>query len=181
MRRIAAIAAVLLPLAASAQTISPPPSGYQRLFANTTSSGNGADLTEDTLTNCSTYTLPAGQLANVNDTVHILASGAMGGTTDNKTARMKVGGTLLQGATGTTASGVAWQTDTWLIKRGSNQQTVSSQGLVSNTAIAIINNGAVAITDTSAQAITVTGQNTTSSVAGSITCNFLIVDFYRGS
>jgi hypothetical protein len=142
---------------------------------NVASSGNGADLTEDTLTNCSGYSLPGNSFVNVGDTLHIVASGAMGATTDNKVARVKAGGTVIGTITGAAAGQIRWTIDARLSRTALNTQRYQFIGTVNN----VMSNGSVSLNLTEATpiAITVTGQNTTNSVAGSVTCDYLNISF----
>lgn len=175
-----ALALCAASFAAQAQPGPPGPSGFKRLFSvfPTSSNGNGADLTEDVIAPCA-YTIPAGQLANIGDTLHIRVGGNMGATTDVKTARVKLNN-LGVGATviASTAPGTSWREDGYLAKTGSNTQTISWYSFAGNsTTAAFATVTALAITDAAPIALSVTGQNATNSVAGSITCTWLTVDF----
>lgn len=163
-----------------AQVVQPGPPGFVRLFSAfpTSSNGNGADLTEDTIAACG-YTIPAGQLANVGDTLHIAVSGNMAASTDAKSARVKLNGAAVGAtATASAASGTAWRLDGYLVKNGANTQITTWYNFVgiSNTS-AFASSGPAALTDAATIALTVTGQNVTSSVANSVTCTALIVNF----
>ena len=177
MRRfIAALAGVLLAATASAQVVSQGPSGFQTLFTNGASSGNGADLTSDVLTTCSTYSLPAGQLANVGDVIHITAGGTLAASTDLKTVAVRIGGTVVASGSSSATGGSQWVSDTWLMKTGPSTQTYGSDMLINNQGVGILSN-TLALTDTGALTVTVTGQNATNSVAGSVTCRLAIVQY----
>lgn len=167
-------ALLLLPLGAAAQTVSGGKQLYQVLFVTTTPGGNGADLNEDTMT---TYTVPAGTLANVGDRLHITASGTFGGTTDSKTVRIKLGSSAAVASLNVATSGqVTWNAIVDIIKSGSNAQRYG--GVVASTANgSSAGSGSISQTDTNALALVVTGQNATNSVANSITCQNLQVDF----
>jgi hypothetical protein len=134
--------------------------------------GNGADTTEDTL---QTFVIPANTLKNVGDLLQIRAGGQMGATTDTKIARIKINGNLMMQVSGATAGGNVWTLETTLQKTANNVQASTGVGLVPGAAISGTSN-APTITDTAPMTLTVTGQNTTNSVAGSITCRFLIVE-----
>ena len=138
-----------------------------------TSVGNGADLTEDTL---QTFTIPAATLRNVGDILRVKAGGTMGGTTDVKAARVRIAGALMAQATGSVAGGTTWAIDVDVQKTGSNAQIVSGWGLVQSVSSGTASI-ATSLTDTGTLALTVTGQNTTNSVAGSITCRYLTVEY----
>lgn len=174
---ILALAFSTASLVASAQVMQSAPAGFQRLYSTGVSVGNGADLTEDTL---QTYTLPAGALANVGDTVHIIAAGQYIGSTDTKTARVKFGG-LTVPASGTVAGQVRWWSDLLVTKTGASTQSVATMSGTSASGGVTVISQATAVTDTAAISIVVTGQNTTNSVSSSVTCQLLIVNFERGS
>jgi hypothetical protein len=179
-RTLLAAALCLVSLQAHAQAISQPPSGFQRLFSQGASSGNGADLTEDTLSSCSTYSLPANTLANVGDTVRIVASGTLGLTTDNKTVKIKIGSLIAVAMATATATSSAWYAEAVITKTGPNTQTYSAVGnILATNGTGFARSAASTLTDTGALGIVTTGQNVTSSVAGSITCLHLIVDLMR--
>lgn len=167
---------LLLSFSAFGQVITPPATKYVVLGTITASVGNGADLTEDTL---QTFQVPAGQLANVGDRLHIVAGGTFGATTDSKTARVKFGSSSAIGAiTGSTAGQTTWAITVDIVKSGSSTQSVSAFAMHTNGSSG--NNVTLNQTDTNQLAVTVTGQNATNSVAGSITCRYLTVDFISG-
>jgi hypothetical protein len=152
------------------------PVGFTRLYSQfpAASNGNGADLTEDTFA-APTFTIPAGQLAAVGDTIHIVASGNLGATTDVKTVRLKINGTNMGAAIANTAAQTAWKIDTYISKTGSNAQLIVALGQSVSTGNSFT--GAGSQTDTSPITVAVSGQNSTNPVANSITCTFLTVDF----
>jgi hypothetical protein len=151
------------------------------LFFTGTSVGNGADLTEDTL---QTYTLPTGMLANAGDTIKITAGGAFGATTDSKTAAVHFGGigsAILSGPVGVTAAQARWATEVSVTKTGASTQSYAAVGLTLNSTAGGPNSGTLTATDTGTIQILVTGKNVTNSVAGSVTCQYLLVEFVPGS
>lgn len=150
--------------------------GLHRLFITGTSVGNGADLTEDTL---QSFTIPANTLANVGDTIHIYAAGTLGATTDSKTPRIKVGGTNLVVATTAASTLTKWYASVIIMKTGTNTQTYMTTTSGNTAVLAGITNGTLTLTDSATIALLVTGQNTTNSVAGSVTCQMLVVNFER--
>lgn len=149
--------------------------GLHRLFITGTSVGNGADLTEDTL---QSFTIPANTLANVGDVIHIYAAGTFGGTTDNKSVRIKFGGNNIDLPSTSTASVTKWWAEVIVMKTGTNTQTyMSTAG--SSASIPGTTTGTLTLTDSSTIALLVTGMNSTNSVAGSVTCQMLVVNFER--
>jgi hypothetical protein len=80
---------LLLPFTVRAQPLPPPAAKTIRLFTSLSVIGNGADLTEDTLV---TYSVPANTFVNVGDELRVVATGGFTGSTDVKTARIRIGG-----------------------------------------------------------------------------------------
>lgn len=151
------------------------PTKITRLNLTTTSVGNGADTTEDTL---QSFTIPANTLVNVGDTLRIIAGGVFAASTDNKTVRVKLGGTAISSPTGITAGSIRWGVEAWVVKTGSNTQSYLSTGAtVSGTQGT--DTFTLSLTDTSTIALTITGQNSTNSSANSVTCRFLIVELQK--
>jgi hypothetical protein len=166
---------------AQSPTIKGASSAYQPLFASGVVSGNGADLTEDTFSTCN-YTLPAGMLANVGDTLQIVATGTFAASADTKTIRIRlaagIGNAFLQESASTTTR---WGMDYRVIKTGPSTQSWAVFGgsnFIPATG-APFANGTSAVTDTSAIAITVSGQNTTNSVLNSLTCQYFSVTYIK--
>jgi hypothetical protein len=179
MKRIILAAALCLAsIQAHAQLITNPPSGFQRLFSQGASSGNGADLTEDTLTTCSTYSLPANTLANVGDTIRIVAGGKLGATTDARTYKVKLGSLIVVAVATSLAVATDWYAELSITKTGASTQSYSAIA-TSLGIVAFARSGTASLTDTAPIAVTVTGQNATNTVAGSVTCQMIIVDLMR--
>lgn len=152
----------------------------KRLYITGASVGNGADTTEDTL---QSFTLPAGLLANVGDSVRIFAGGTFAASTDTKRVRLKIGGQVVNGFhQGTTTGAIAWALDCSIVKTGSSTQAYVSLGSVQSTAgqdgTAV---GTLSLTDTSTIVVSITGQNQSTSTANSITCQLISVDYIRAS
>lgn len=151
-----------------------------RLYVTGSVVGNGADTTEDTL---QSYVLPAGTLANVGDTIHIMASGAAAASTDNKVYRVRIGsgaGNIVTSGTLLTLSGIRWAVDVYIVKTGSNTQSFYAMGRVSNATTSDGTlSGTLSGTDTAAITISITGQDTTASTANAVTCQYFSVDFLR--
>lgn len=166
--------------AAFGQTVTLGAASGQRLYQTTTSVGNGADTTEDVL---QTYVMPAGIFVNIGDVIVITANGTLGATTDSKVMRIKAGGTAVSfSPTATLASQTQWRLQTSVQKRGTNLQTVDSIGSLAG-ASGTTNTQAILINavDTGALTWTISGQNNTSSVAGSITCQYVTIDYIRAA
>lgn len=172
MMRLLALACILVPLATSAQQVSGGRSPYRVLYEDFTISANGADTTEDTL---KTFDIPAGLLANVGDRLHIVAGGVLGATTDSKSVRVRFGSSLASFQISTLASQVAWRAELDIVKAASNAQSVMA--IQSNTTLQQTQWVGPSQTDTAAITLLVSGQNSTNSVAGSINCRHLTVDF----
>lgn len=170
---------MLLTQAAMAQQVTPPSTGsITTLSVNGTSVGNGADTTEDTLM---TYTVPANTLVNVGDMLHIIAGGTFAATTDNKTVRVRFGGVsgvAVSLPNGSAAGQTGWYVDAYITKTGASTQSYVSGGLSSTNANGTTS-GTASKTDTATQDIVVTGRNVTSSAAGSITCQMLVVQYIK--
>jgi hypothetical protein len=153
------------------------PTGIHLLYQTSTSVGNGADTTEDTL---QTFVVPAGKLAAVGDRLVIELSGTMAASTDSRTSRVRLnGGSNIGGITGTTVNHTQWVNRVVIMKTGSNTQSVVSNATVSAAPLGLVS--LLTVTDTAAITITVTGQNNTNSVAGSITCRYMTVDYIPAS
>lgn len=165
-----------------ASSLSRNSSGVATILCSTGASvGNGADTTEDIMQTC---TVPAAQLANTGDRLHIVAAGTLGATTDTKSVKVRLGGiagnigaNLIATITGSTS----WSVDLWVLKTGSNTQTVIYNGAVASASSpASARSSTTTLTDTNTISIVVTGQNSTNSVAGSVTCQTLLVDYIHG-
>jgi hypothetical protein len=189
MLRSNRVAAIIAMLVAAATTVSaqplPPPggglgtsSGIATLytFGNGAGVGNGADTTEDTLL---TYNIPAATLKAVGDRIRIIVNGACAGSTDSKTARLRLNGSgALQAVNCTTASNTGWTIymEVQKIGAGSTQQLTLNYSLVNN-GNAVVGGGSAVITDTSPIALTVTGQNSTTATANTILLRYVAVEY----
>jgi len=137
----------------------------------------GSTTVADTM---KTYTLPAGQLANVGDMIHIVAGGKMAASTDAKNVRPKFGGVVLSNPIGSTAAQILWSVDIWVLKTGANTQTWWAQGGVIN----IYNGnsgGTLTQTDTAPIPITIDALNSTAATAASISTQMLVVQYFPAS
>jgi hypothetical protein len=163
---------------AGAQQVSGGPTTFTRLYATGASVGNGADLTEDTL---QTVSLPTGTFGTIGDTVHIVASGTLAASTDSKTVRVKFGSNQMGPPVASAATNLRWTFDAVLVRTGASQFSFTYWGaMTGGTGTTTINGGTTSQTETSPIVVAVTGQNVTTSAAGSITCQLLTVDFVRG-
>jgi hypothetical protein len=150
---------------------------YTRLFTSLSVIGNGADLTEDTLVS---YTIPANTLVNVGDALRIVASGAFIGSTDAKTARIRIGGITSGTPTTTAATSTTWRVELNVTRAALNTQEYEYFGAISGAAgTQLYNNAQSSLGDASPATLTVTGQNTTNSVASSVTVRTVTVDLIR--
>jgi hypothetical protein len=186
MRIIFAATLALASAAATAQTPTPG-QGFQTLYTTGISTGiAGVISQEDTLCPAGApYNLPAGTLANVGDRIRIVAAGTTASSTDTKNVRLRFG----TGAPGvisqpllSTASGTRWSLTAEIVKTGPSAQSYSVIGVAQNSALTGgIAAGTLTFTDTAPIPISVTGQNTTSAVAASLTCQYLSVDLLRAA
>lgn len=152
----------------------PAPVGPRSLFAPVASVGNGADTTEDTL---QTLTIPAATLVNIGDRIRIVAGGTYGATTDSKTVKVKIGAAVIFATlTASIATAVSWRTTIDVVKTGANTQFGTSSS-TSHQVVAQSQNVTGVMNDTGTLAVVVTGQNNTNSVAGSVVCNYLSVEY----
>ena len=167
---------VLLCGSAFAQMVAGGSSGaVVSLYSDTAgSAGNGADLTEDQL---KTYTIPPNTLVNVGDMIHITAGGALGGTTDNKTVRIRMNslaGSVVGLTTGTAVSVQRWVMDVWIVKMDTGTAHTSISGSTNGAT-----GSAPPLTDSTPNPVLISGQNATNSVAGSVTCTFFAVSYIK--
>jgi hypothetical protein len=153
--------------------------GFQRLYFTGTLV-NCACASTTVAETLATYTLPAGILANVGDTIHIVASGAFAATTDTKNASVKMGGSTPGNVTINTTSGVRWYSEIWATKTGPNAQSFGAIGATVTNA-AGTSTGTMPLADTAPIVITVTALNSTTTAAASITLQYMTVDFVPGS
>jgi hypothetical protein len=135
------------------------------------STGNGADTTEDTL---QTYSLPTNSLDNVSRCVRITTWGILAANADNKTIKLYFGGSVISSGT-LTSSGVNWRSTLTVCKTGASTQSVLGEMSVGATMIAPYYNAG---TDTDSSAITIktTGQAGTAN-ANDIVSKGQIVEF----
>jgi len=147
--------------------------GSRTLYVTGTAVGNAADLNELTL---QSYTLPAGTLANVGDIVRVTCGGVFGATTDTKNVRLKFDGAAALTQTGNLAATTRWWMQWMILKTGTGTQTIMGESQ-SNSTTSGTNNGLLNRTETNAIPIIVTGQNSTNSVANSVTCQMFMVEF----
>ena len=141
------------------------------LSVNTTSTGNGADTTEDTLMS---FSLPAKTLtATDGKGIKIRAWGTTAANSDNKTMRLYFGSEVVATPTAAT-NNKNWELELEVYRTGSSTQVVVGKGQVDTTVVTpYFATGAE--TDTSAITIKVTGQAGTGN-ANDIVAKCLIVE-----
>lgn len=165
--------------AAGAQSVSSGPAlGVETaLYATGAIVGNGADTTFDTL---QTYTAPANTLLNIGDAIHVVASGTFASSTDTKNIKIVLNpagaGPTIASLVGNAASTVNWALDVWIVKTGSNAQSVHVQGTVIGTANAAGTSSVTsAVADGSSITIAVQGQNASLATANTANCRIFLV------
>lgn len=140
------------------------------LSANFTSTGNGADTTEDTLL---TYTLPAKTLSAANKGLRIRAWGTTATNADNKTMKLYFGSEVIATPTAAT-SNKGWMLELDVYKTGASTQVVFGEGQVDTTNVTpLVTTGAE--TDTAGIVIKVTGQAGTGN-ANDIVAKGLVIE-----
>lgn len=140
------------------------------LSVNTTSTGNGADTTEDTLL---TFSLPAKALSANKKGIKVRAWGTTASNADNKTIKLYFGSEVITTPTAAT-SGKGWELELEVYRTGSSTQVVFGNGQVDVTPVTpLITTGAE--TDTATITIKVTGQAGTGN-ANDIVAKGLIVE-----
>ena len=140
-----------------------------RLYSNGTSSGTPADTNEDILMS---YSLPAGFLSTVGQTLEIVAFGTCAANGNNKTMKLYFGASVISSGTLTT-NNKNWVARLTVIRNAASTQAVLGEMLVDTTNITPYFN-AGSDTDTSVITIKVTGQSGTGT-ASDIVCKGLIV------
>lgn len=123
------------------------------LKVDTTSTGNGADVTEDNLIS---YSLPANSLVANGKGLRITAWGICAANADNKTIKLYFGTAVLATPTAAT-NGKNWYLEMEVYRTGLNAQAVFGVGQVDTTAVTPLVTTA-AITETAAITIKATGQ-----------------------
>lgn len=120
---------------------------------NLTSTGNGADTTEDTL---ATYSLPANTLGTTMRGLKIRAWGTCAANADNKTMKLYFGSEVI--ATPTAATNAKnWWLEMEVYHSGANAQVVVGRGIVDTTSVTpLVTTGTES--ESAAIVIKVTGQ-----------------------
>lgn len=151
------------------------------LYVTGNSVGNTADTNEDIL---QTYTVPQNTVVNVGDRLRIFAGGTCAASTDTKNPALRIGGiggTLMIQPTCNAVGQINWSLVAEIVKTGSNTQSFSALGNVTNGNASGTKSGtASSQLDTSTVQIVVTGKNSTSATANSITCQYFSVDLIKG-
>jgi hypothetical protein len=152
----------------------PARASYQSPYVTGASVGNiGVTGQEDTL---QSYTLPANTISATGDQIVIEAMGTFAGTTDSKSARIKIGAVTLAALNASTAGNTTWYFRGALTRTGANVFRSTLISLMGNQPVALVT-GAPGLTETADNAVAVTGQNNTSAAAGSVACSYLSVTF----
>lgn len=145
----------------------------QRLFANITPVGTGADTTEDTLM---TYTLPAGLLSANGKGVRITAWGT-GINTANATTVRAYFGSFMEAVVLTASQANTWRASIDVLRVNSAAQTCCVGFGVGGTAQSSVTDVVSLDEDlTASVVIKFTGQRATSSVADSIIQEGMLVE-----
>lgn len=140
------------------------------LSVNTTSTGNGADTTEDILMS---YSLPAKTLSATGKGLKIRAWGICAANTENKTMKLYFGSEVIATATAAT-NNKNWFLELEVFKTGASAQVVFGQGQVDTTNVTpYVTTGAE--TDTAAITIKITGTSGTAT-ASNIIAKGLVVE-----
>lgn len=140
------------------------------LSLNTTSTGNGADTTEDVLM---TYSLPANTLGTTARGLKITAWGNTAANADNKTIKLYFGSEVIASPTAAT-NNKGWYMYMEVYHTGANAQVAFGYGQVDTTAVTpLITTGAE--TESSAIVIKVTGTAGTGN-ANDIVAKAMIVE-----
>jgi uncharacterized protein YdaL len=142
-----------------------------------TATGNGADVTEDTL---QTYSLPADSLESVGRCVRVTSWGTTANNADTKTARVYFGNAnnVLTMALTSNLAG-SWKFVMVACKTGANTQTITANGYIgtSGNGVTLTSTTVSGVqTDTSAIVIRTTGQAGTAN-ANDIVCTAQLVEF----
>lgn len=142
------------------------------LKVDLTSTGNGADQTEDTLIQ---YSIPANTMgANGVQGFHIRAWGTTAANGDNKTIKLYFGAALISSGV-QTINAKNWYLELWIYRSGANTQVVLGEGQMDTTSLTPTVTTATE-TETAAIITKITGQETTASTASSIVAKALIVE-----
>lgn len=139
------------------------------IYISTTSTGNGADTTEDTL---ATFSLPANTLLNTGEALRIRAFGTCAANGDNKTMKLYFGASVVATPTAAT-NNKNWELELIVVKSGANTQAVLGRGLVDTTPVTPYFN-AGADTDTAAITIKCTGQAGTGNANDIVLKGFIV-------
>jgi hypothetical protein len=127
-----------------------------------------------------TYTVPAGTLANVGDTIHVVAAGTAANTTDVKTISVKLNASLVSSMNAAAVGANRFYFEIWLTKTGSSTQSFAAIG-TTTAAPAGVNSVTTVVSDSAPITVTVNALNTTAATAGSLSLQYMAVDFLSGS
>ena len=144
------------------------------LSTQLTATGNGADLTEDTL---QTYTMPANTFDVTGRCIRVEGFGNFGANADVKTIRLYFGSANIYTSTGLTQNGTGWYIWATICKNGSNLQTFGAGGTDGNNLPGTFS-GAMNQTDSGSIIIKITGQTGTAN-ANDIIANGMTVTMFN--
>jgi hypothetical protein len=179
---------LLLPAIAAAQSVTAPAAQYKNFGGNVAGqSGNGADLTEDILPTCG-FAIPVNATPNVGDVFQVTLGGKFIGSTDTKTVRVRFGTTnagvpIMLTVTGNTATHLFWVAIIKYMKTGFNTQNIAILANVGSNANAFSGTSfsTGSFQETVLNNFTVTGQNATTAVANSVTCQYMQMEYFGAS
>ncbi len=141
-----------------------------RLYANTTAAGNSTTI-ENTMMS---YSLPAGQLAAVGDSVRVVCWGTSTGNSTLKTAKLYFGASVIATtAANPTPVSQKWFLDMLVTRSGAATQNVLGRGTVDTTAVNVYTNSG---TDNLAAAVTIKCTGTAPSNRQDITAQQMFVE-----
>ena len=142
------------------------------IAANTVSTGNGADQTEDIL---QSFVLPANSLSANGKGVRVRAWGTTAANADNKQVKLYFGASVLASGVAA-ANNVAWNLEIVVLRTAAGAQSVIGGG---NFNAASVSPAYTSGTDDETTALTIkcTGQDSTASSANAIVCKGMIVEF----
>jgi hypothetical protein len=186
---LAAAGILLFPVVAVSQSLplgpGAPPAKYSNFGGNTAgASGNGADLNEDILPTCS-FTMPINAMPNIGDAWQVTLGGKFAASTDSKAARVRYGTTntgvpIIWSGSATTTSQTSWVVIIRYMKIGFNSQNILILANIGPNANAFSGTviGPSSLQETLVNNFVVTGQNTTNSVASSVTCQYMQIEYF---
>ena len=141
--------------------------------------GNGADKNEDVLLS---YTLPANTLTADGQVLHLIAGGTAANSTDEKFARIDLGGEpSIIAATLNEANAIFWTLEAFVTRDGQNGLLRIGREIsyVAPPAGTMKGTSTLPVDWTQDTLFTVTGQNTSNALAGSVSAGSFIVMLWQ--